>query len=221
MPGADQAMDIGLHLTTTERGDAAYGQAGDLLAADACEDNIADVQDVVVADAGYSNWYHQPPTLFSIKFGAAQAELGLMSRVRSSRRQNLRQPRGTCRLAAETARQRQLSTVSPMALVAADRSSERADGVIAESPEPSPAAPIVDVAGLHVSFERGGPGRARRPGGRPVDRPRRDPGAGRRVRLGQERARPVAARPAAHRAPAERRGSGRGVRRRHGGGIGG
>jgi peptide/nickel transport system substrate-binding protein len=75
-PGADQAMDTGLHLTTTSAVDAAYGQAGDLLATAACEDNIADVQDVVVADAGYSNWYHQPPTLFSVKFGLLKLSSG-------------------------------------------------------------------------------------------------------------------------------------------------
>jgi len=74
--GADQAMDTGQHLTTPSAVQAAYGQAGDLLAADACEDNIADVQDVVVADAGYSNWYHQPPTLFSVKFGLLKLSAG-------------------------------------------------------------------------------------------------------------------------------------------------
>ena len=41
-----------------------------------------------------------------------------------------------------------------MALVAPDRSSERPDGVI--GPESSPTAPVVEVSGLHVSFERGG-----------------------------------------------------------------
>jgi peptide/nickel transport system substrate-binding protein len=69
VPGADQAMDSGQHLTTTAAVQAAYGQAGDLLSANACEDNIADVQDVVVADAGYSGFYHQPPNLFTLKFG--------------------------------------------------------------------------------------------------------------------------------------------------------
>jgi len=43
-----------------------------------------------------------------------------------------------------------------MTLVAADRPSERPDGVIAEGPPPSATAPVVEVAGLHVSFERGG-----------------------------------------------------------------
>ncbi len=69
VPAADQAMDTGLHDTTTSAVQAAYGQAGDLLANNACEDNIADVQDVIVAKAGYTNWYHQPPNLFTVKFG--------------------------------------------------------------------------------------------------------------------------------------------------------
>lgn len=69
VPAADQAMDSGLHGTTTSAVQTAYGQAGDLLATNACEDNIADVQDVIVAKAGYSNWYHQPPNLFTVKFG--------------------------------------------------------------------------------------------------------------------------------------------------------
>jgi peptide/nickel transport system substrate-binding protein len=72
VPAADQAMDTGLHDTTPAAVDAAYGQAGDLLATDACEDNIADVKDVIVADAGYSGWFHQPPNLFTVKFGDLQ-----------------------------------------------------------------------------------------------------------------------------------------------------
>jgi peptide/nickel transport system substrate-binding protein len=69
VPAADQAMDSGLHDTATASVQAAFGQAGDLLATNACEDNIADVQDVIVARAGYGNWYHQPPNLFTVKFG--------------------------------------------------------------------------------------------------------------------------------------------------------
>jgi peptide/nickel transport system substrate-binding protein len=69
VPAADKEMDLGLGSTTTADVQAHYGKAGDLLAASGCFDTIADVKDVVVADAGYSNWYHQPPTLFSVKFG--------------------------------------------------------------------------------------------------------------------------------------------------------
>ncbi len=69
VPAADKEMDLGLASTTTADVQAHYGKAGDLLAASGCFDTIADVKDVVVADAGYSNWYHQPPTLFSVKFG--------------------------------------------------------------------------------------------------------------------------------------------------------
>jgi peptide/nickel transport system substrate-binding protein len=69
VPAADKEMDLGLASTTTADVQAHYGKAGDLLAASGCFDTIADVKDVVVADAGYSNWFHQPPTLFSVKFG--------------------------------------------------------------------------------------------------------------------------------------------------------
>ncbi len=69
VPAADHAMDTGLHLTTPSAVAAAYGQAGDDISASGCIDNIADVQDVFVAAAGYSNWYHQPPDLLTPKFG--------------------------------------------------------------------------------------------------------------------------------------------------------
>jgi hypothetical protein len=62
-------MDLGLHATTASEVESHYGKAGDLLVASGCFDTIADVKEVVVADAGYSNWYHQAPTLFTVKFG--------------------------------------------------------------------------------------------------------------------------------------------------------
>ena len=69
VPAADKEMDLGLGATTQADVQAHYGKAGDLEVASGCFDTIADVKDVVVADAGYSNWYHQPPTLYSVKFG--------------------------------------------------------------------------------------------------------------------------------------------------------
>jgi len=69
VPAADKEMDLGLGATTQADVQAHYGKAGDLEVASGCFDSIADVKDVVVADAGYSNWYHQPPTLYSVKFG--------------------------------------------------------------------------------------------------------------------------------------------------------
>jgi peptide/nickel transport system substrate-binding protein len=69
VPPADKEMDLGLHSTTTADVQAHYAKAADLELANGCFDTIADVKDVVVADAGYSNWYHQLPTLFSVKFG--------------------------------------------------------------------------------------------------------------------------------------------------------
>ncbi len=69
VPAADKEMDLGLSATTTADVQAHYGKAGDLLVASGCFDSIADVKDVVVADAGYSNWVHRPPTLYSVDFG--------------------------------------------------------------------------------------------------------------------------------------------------------
>jgi peptide/nickel transport system substrate-binding protein len=69
VPPADAEMDLGLHATTASEVESHYSKAGDLLVASGCFDTIADVKEVVVADAGYSNWYHQAPTLFTVKFG--------------------------------------------------------------------------------------------------------------------------------------------------------
>lgn len=68
-PPADQAMDQGQHLTAPTDIQAAYAKAGDALVANGCFDTIADVKDVVVAQAGYGNWMHQLPTVFSVEFG--------------------------------------------------------------------------------------------------------------------------------------------------------
>ena len=70
VPASDAEMDLGLHSSTPADVQAHYGKAGDLMVANGCFDTIADVKDVVVAAAGYSNWMHQLPTLFSVKFGA-------------------------------------------------------------------------------------------------------------------------------------------------------
>jgi peptide/nickel transport system substrate-binding protein len=66
---ADAAMDSGQHLTDPAAIDAAYEQAGDDLYQAGCFVTIADVKDVIVADAGYGNWMHQLPTVFSVEFG--------------------------------------------------------------------------------------------------------------------------------------------------------
>jgi peptide/nickel transport system substrate-binding protein len=70
VPAADKEMDLGLGATTPADVQAHYGKAGDLVVASGCFDSIADVKDVVVADAGYSNWVHRPPTVFSFELGA-------------------------------------------------------------------------------------------------------------------------------------------------------
>lgn len=69
VPDADKEMDLGLASTTTADIQAHYGRAGDLEVASGCFDTIADVKDVVVADAGYSHWMHRPPTVFAFELG--------------------------------------------------------------------------------------------------------------------------------------------------------
>jgi peptide/nickel transport system substrate-binding protein len=70
VPAADAAMDKGLHETTKAAVDAAYSDAGNELIANGCFITIADVKEVVVAEKGYTNYLHQMPTVFTIKFGA-------------------------------------------------------------------------------------------------------------------------------------------------------
>jgi peptide/nickel transport system substrate-binding protein len=76
VPAADKEMDLGLGATTTAEVQAHYGKAGDAQVANGCFDSIADVKDVIVAQAGYSNWVHQPPALFTVRFGALKLSGG-------------------------------------------------------------------------------------------------------------------------------------------------
>ena len=69
VPEADAAMDAGLHATDPTAIKAAYGKAGDALVASGCFISIADVKEVIVAKKGYTNFVHQLPTLFTIRFG--------------------------------------------------------------------------------------------------------------------------------------------------------
>jgi len=70
VPAADAQMDKGLHATTKSAVDAAYAQAGSDLISDGCFITIADVKDVVVAEKGYTNFLHQMPTVFTVRFGS-------------------------------------------------------------------------------------------------------------------------------------------------------
>ena len=72
VPAADAAMDKGLHATTKAAVDSAYADAGSALIADGCFITIADVKEVVVAEKGYTNYLHQMPTVFTIRFGALE-----------------------------------------------------------------------------------------------------------------------------------------------------
>jgi peptide/nickel transport system substrate-binding protein len=69
VPAADAAMDQGLHAIDQAGVDTAYGHAGDLLQQAGCFDTIADVKEVIVAQAGYGHWVHQLSALFTVRFG--------------------------------------------------------------------------------------------------------------------------------------------------------
>ena len=69
VPEADAAMDAGLHATDPAAIKADYAKAGDALVASGCFIGIADVKEVIVAKKGYTNFVHQLPTLFTIRFG--------------------------------------------------------------------------------------------------------------------------------------------------------
>jgi peptide/nickel transport system substrate-binding protein len=73
VPAADAAMDQGLKATDPATVQSNYAQAADLLVESACFINIADVKEVVVSHAGYGNWQHQLPTLFTVRFGVLTA----------------------------------------------------------------------------------------------------------------------------------------------------
>jgi peptide/nickel transport system substrate-binding protein len=69
VPAADAAMDAGLHATDPVAIKASYAKAGDALVASGCYIGLADVKEVIVAKKGYTNFVHQMPTLFTIRFG--------------------------------------------------------------------------------------------------------------------------------------------------------
>ncbi|MCU1380479.1 MAG: transporter substrate-binding protein, partial [Acidimicrobiales bacterium] len=69
VPAADAAMDEGLKATDPAVIEAAYAKAGDAIVASGCFPTIADIKEVVVAQKGYTNFVHQKPTLFTIRFG--------------------------------------------------------------------------------------------------------------------------------------------------------
>ena len=69
VPDADKAMDAGLSATDPSTIATDYGKAGDLIAQSGCFDTIADVKETVVARKGYTDYVHQLPTLFTIRFG--------------------------------------------------------------------------------------------------------------------------------------------------------
>ena len=62
-------MDSGLSATDKATIATDYGKAGDLIAQSGCFDTIADVKETVVARKGYTDYVHQLPTLFTIRFG--------------------------------------------------------------------------------------------------------------------------------------------------------
>jgi peptide/nickel transport system substrate-binding protein len=68
-PAADAAMDHGQTSTNASTIATDYGKAGDLIAQSGCFITIADVKETVVARMGYTDYVHQLPTLFTIRFG--------------------------------------------------------------------------------------------------------------------------------------------------------
>jgi peptide/nickel transport system substrate-binding protein len=69
VPAADTALDAGLAALDPAEVQSNYAKAGDLYVASGCFDTIADIKEVIVAKAGYTNFVHQLPTLFTIRFG--------------------------------------------------------------------------------------------------------------------------------------------------------
>jgi peptide/nickel transport system substrate-binding protein len=69
VPAADKLLDQGLHTTDPAVITQSYSEAGDLFVKSGCFVGIADVKEVIVAQKGYSNFVHQLPTLFSVRFG--------------------------------------------------------------------------------------------------------------------------------------------------------
>jgi peptide/nickel transport system substrate-binding protein len=73
VPAADTEMDAGLHAIDPNDVKTHYEKAGDLIAASGCFNTIADVKETVVSRTGYTNFVHQLPTLFTIRFGDLKA----------------------------------------------------------------------------------------------------------------------------------------------------
>jgi peptide/nickel transport system substrate-binding protein len=69
VPAADKLMDAGLHSTNPKVIQADYAKAGVLIANSGEQIPIADVRDTVVAAAGISGFYHQPPTIDTVVLG--------------------------------------------------------------------------------------------------------------------------------------------------------
>ncbi len=69
VPAADSAMDAGLAATDKAAVQADYAKSVDALVDSGCWINVADIQEVIVASTAYTNFVHQLPTLFTIRFG--------------------------------------------------------------------------------------------------------------------------------------------------------
>jgi peptide/nickel transport system substrate-binding protein len=72
VPAADALMDQGLAATDPQVVQQDYGKAGDLYATSGDFITITDVKEVIVAQAGYTNFVHQPPVIFTVRFGELQ-----------------------------------------------------------------------------------------------------------------------------------------------------
>lgn len=73
IPQADQAMDAGLHSTSADQAAEHYGRAAELIAAEGCVLNIADVREVIVARKGIENVTYDVSTARSVRLGELSA----------------------------------------------------------------------------------------------------------------------------------------------------
>ncbi len=194
------------HATTTADVQAHYAKAADLQVANGCFDTIADVKDVVVASRRLQQLV--PPAAEPVhrQVRAAEAERLVISPTKAGRASRpgpapggMPAPRPFspgCRARArsrphvpETRLPGQPPTLRHMSVAATER-------VRTVKEAGDPGSLVVDVADLHVTFQRGGQAvRAVRGVDLEIE-PGRDPRSGRGVRLGQERPRPLPARPA-------------------------
>ena len=69
IPGVDALLAQGLYSTNLTKSMADYVDIGNLAVQDECQTSLSQLDDTIVADAGYGNIHHQIATVWSIRFG--------------------------------------------------------------------------------------------------------------------------------------------------------